>query len=263
MVKALFARLQSPFLFAFTVVVFTSSLTLASAQAPTASDPSAIAALRQSINAMGGGTAWAQVTDAIVTGSCIDETAQTSEPFEWVTQGAEFRYQSGSGSEQHVMLSGHGAPSSTSPSGTQSLTPGSASLLKPFHLPGQALAAIINEPSYIATIAAQAGASSNSAIHIHVVHRLIHANESGSDQEWWFDSQTYLPLSVTYKVPGQTIQSYMDETYSFSTWTVEGFGAQVPLQITLSTSIGVPPQVCTSSQIQFNTNPSSSLFDAR
>lgn len=252
----------------FVVLVSANHLTYAQTAPVPSRNQAAAQALTQALDAMGGSAAWSQVVDATATGDCTpqqgqDATAPTAEQFTWITQASEFRYESGQPGQLSVLLSGHGRPSNATPNGSQNLTLETSALLKPFHLPGQVFAIILNDPNYIATIAAQTNTSSNSAIHIHVVHRLFHANEAGSEQEWLLDAQTYLPVSVTYKVPGQTIQSYMDETYSFSAWTAEQFGTQVPLQITVSTNVGIPPQVCTTAQLQFNTNPSSSLFDAR
>jgi hypothetical protein len=224
--------------------------------------------LNQAISAMGGSAAWSQLADATVIGSCAaqvtqDGAEQTAEPFRWITEGNEFRYESGNAGQTHVLLSGHGAPSSATPNETHSLISESATLLKPFHLPGQVFATILNNPHYIVSIVQPRDVSDGSTIHIHVVHRLLSASESGSEQDWWLDASTYLPLRVTYRVPGQTIRSYMSETYSFSAWSAENLGLVIPHQITLSTSVGLPPQICTASEVQFNTQPAAALFDAR
>ena len=234
----------------------------------TASGQTSAQVLTQALNAMGGSAAWTQVSDATLIGNCTtpqgqDGTAPATEPFRWITQAGEFRYESGSTGQLYVLLSGHGAPSNASPSGTQNLISETSALLKPFHLPGQVFATILNDPSYVASVVAPSGPADSATIHIHVVHQLSRAVEFNSQQDWWLDASTYLPVSVTFRVPGQAIRSYMLETYTFSAWSAEKFGAVLPHQITTSMSVGILAQTCTTTEVQINTQPAASLFDAR
>jgi hypothetical protein len=253
--------------FGILVIVAFSHLARVAAQAPSTSDAAAVTALTNALNAIGGAAAWAQVSDVTMVGTCTasgtgNGSSGAQESFRWITQGGEFRYETSDSEQFSVLLSGHGSPHQVTPSGTQTLTNETALLLKPFHLPGLVFAAVLNDPHYVTSIAPPADATANSTVHVHVVRRLIHAFESGSEQDWWFDASTFLPLKVTYRIPGQSIRSYGEESYVFSAWTAGSFGVVIPNGI-LATSFGVNSDSCTATQVQINTNPAPSLFDAR
>ena len=250
------------------LALLTTAECVPQSQIPSESSQTATQALTNALNAMGGSSSWSKIADATVTGSCTTlpdegQSAEPSEPFQWITEGNEFRYQAGNSSDLSVLLSGHGKPLDSATSNTINLTSETATLLKPFHLPGQVLSAVLSDSMYSATIVGQETVLGVPTVHVHVIHRLYHTSEPGSDQDWWLSSSNYLPVKVMYLVPGQAIQSYMPETYSFAGWAAEPIGIAVPLQLTISTGIGFPTQSCTASQVQFNTQPAANIFDAR
>jgi hypothetical protein len=221
----------------------------------------------QTISALGGSSAWSGITDSRMTGTCADEDGSNStavpDPFVWITAQGEFRYQMGVTATSTVLLSGHGKPSFSSPSANQSLTNETAELLKPFHMPGLVILPILNDSSYRATIVGQEVVLGTATIHIHVLHRLAYAWEQGADQDWWISTSTSLPVKVTYLVPGQSVKSYMPNSYYFSSWSATSGGIAFPQLLLLASGSGAPTVGCTVTQLQLNTQPASSLFEAR
>lgn len=224
--------------------------------------------LTQALNAMGGSGAWSQVSDATVSGNCTSSSAgnTTAEPpstFLWiVTANNQFRYQSGKTGQGNALLSGTGSPLFATPSETKPLTAETGILLKPYHLPGMAFLQILNDQNYTASVVGQETVLNTTTIHIHVMHRGIRAPEIGSDQDWWLDASTYLPVAVTYLVPGQTMQSYMPTSYYFSSWELETRGIAVPFSLLIETGAGFPSGICTINQVNINSQPVASLFTA-
>lgn len=244
-----------------------SGSALAISQAPATSTLTPAQVFSQAISALGGSAAWSGIADTTMSGACTDEddasSATTSSPFLWITAQSEFRYQMGATTSSTVLLSGHGKPSFSSPSASQSLTNETAELLKPFHMPGLVLLSILNDSSYHATVVGQEVVLGAAATHIHVQHQLAYALEQGADQDWWISTSTFLPVKVTYLVPGQSVKSYMTNSYYFSSWTATSGGIAYPQLLLVSSGLGAPTMGCTVAQLQLNTQPASSLFDVR
>ena len=143
------------------------------------------------------------------------------------------------------------------------MTNETATLLKPFHLPGQVLFAVLNDSHYQVSIVDQETAGGIPATRIRIVHRLVRGSEAGSTQEWWFDRSSYLPIKVTYLVPGQSISAYLPVTYSFSSWSSEAAGLIIPHQLEQSMESDPSLANCTILGFKTNTQPASALFDAQ
>lgn len=228
----------------------------------------ALTVLSSVLGAMGGGTIWAAVSDATVSGGCQSSDVQSantaaSSPFRWIIAQDQFRYENGVESAAYVMLSGHGKPQMVFPSKTQTLPYEAEKLERPFHLPGLVLQSELSNSNYLIEIINDKGAAGNNSTHIRVTHRQSHVLQPGTRQDWWVDTITLLPLKVTFKLPGQAVESYMDVTYSFSAWTSQASGVLIPQQILITNEFGGESQVCTVSHLQINTQPAASLFDVR
>jgi hypothetical protein len=219
--------------------------------------------LISALTAMGGSSAWSGVADATVTGSCSplnSERPANATPIRWVISGDQFRYENGSPTESNVMLSGHGKPSMASPSGSDPLTSETAELQKPFHLPGLVFSRILSDQRYRIQIVQDAG--SESSAHIHISRYQFGIQQPGSQQDWWIDRASLVPLKVRFKIPGQAVESYMDMTYTFSGWNKIS-GVTVPQQLVAMNEFGTGTETCAISGMQINTQPAPSLFDAR
>jgi hypothetical protein len=161
------------------------------------------------------------------------------------------------------MLSGHGKPVMTFAGSSQNATFETASLTKPFHLPGLVLSSVAEDLHYHATIVGPEIMGQTATIHLRILHYLQRAPEQGSDQDWWFDASTYLPLKVTYYAPGQQVSSYAPLSYYFSAWMADSKGLVVPQVISETMKPNIPMQSCSIQAVTFNTQPASTLFDAR
>ena len=217
------------------------------------------------VNAMGGESAWATVADSTTSGTCAPATQQGAQPafnFRWIFAQHEFRFDAGAEGNSTVMLSGHGNPQAFDSDGNRSLSSESIALTRPFHLPGQVLAAALNDNRFRISLIGNEPLNGTSAVHAQIRHMLLHSDEPGSTQDWWFDPNSHLPLQVTFNFPGQEIQAYLPFTYSFLAWNSEG-GLLVPGVIAESMYPNIPIQTCSISQLQINTQPSSGIFDAR
>lgn len=218
-------------------------------------------------NAMGGPQAWIAIEDSTVQGTCVPASQvganpQPSNSFRWIFAQNEFRFEAGAEGTSTVMLSGHGKPQALDSIGTRSLTSESGALTRPYHLPGQVLATVLNDNRFRISFVGNEVSNGISTVHVQINHKLLHSDEPGSTQDWWFNSNSHLPLKVTFNVPGQEIQAYLPFTYSFLSWSAQG-GLLIPNVIAESMYPDRPLQTCSISQMQVNTNPAPSTFDAQ
>jgi hypothetical protein len=75
-------------------------------------DPQTVAVVQQSLAAMGGAVAVAQVQNSIVAGTSTNEAAQQSaaQSFTWTYAGNQFRLESSAATGSHVLVSSGGSP---------------------------------------------------------------------------------------------------------------------------------------------------------
>ncbi len=245
------------------IVVFCTSLQSQSSQQN--SDPRTV--LNEVLTMMGGSSRWSTVSDATLQGTCQNVDLHTGAqsqavPFQWINAGREFRYEHGAESELSVMLSGHGKPTMYQPSQTLSFTYETSQLQKPYHLPGLLLQSLLSDKDYRLEIIGDANSSNGNAVHIRATHSWGHFSEQGTRQDWWIDLSTNLPLRVVFRLPGQAVDSYLSETYLFSSWQHSGsllFAGQVQLRDEFTAE----EMVCKATTLSINTQPTASLFDAR
>jgi hypothetical protein len=224
--------------------------------------------LQASINAMGGKAAWAAISDVTVSGTCQSNIngGESSTPvasFRWVTAQEHFRYETNAPGGTSVIISGHGKPSLQDSKGSKSLTGETAFLSKPFHLPGKILLTVLSDSNYYATITGTEVIAGAPATHLHIAHYLHGIDYSPAGQDWWIDDATKLPLKVTYRAPGQATISYVPITQTFSEWKIENGSVAIPHKIDFTLLTNIHLKSCTIDDLQTNTNPSSSIFDAR
>ena len=221
--------------------------------------------INDALTAMGGSAAWSSIADSTVTGSCTGSSvigiAQATVPFTWITTKNEFRYESGVGGQGSALISDHGRPLISEPTGTVQVISQMASLLRPYHLPGTVLLQALDDSNYRVSVLDQEILGSTTTSHIEVVHWLVRAPEAGSLAEWWFDSSTNLPVKVTFQLPSQSDQAYFPVTYSFSRWGVGPNGIMIPNEIDQAID-SVGDVTCSTTGFSTNTNPTPALFDA-
>jgi hypothetical protein len=229
-------------------------------------DPRAIEDLNHAVAAMGGQAAWSAVLDATVSGTCVLASEQgDSGPllFRWTTAQNDFRYETDTANKGPVMLSGHGKPTIAGSRSNRAVTYETAALLKPYHLPGEVLLSALSDLHYGSSTVGIETVEGLSSIHLRVVHYLTDALEPGSMQDWWLDATTYLPIKVTYNVPGQQIEAYMPITFFYSAWGSEEGGIVLPHQLLQYEDSTLLIQTCAITKLKINTHPISTFFDER
>jgi hypothetical protein len=236
------------------------------AQVPTSASPdrNAVQVVNQAITAMGGQGAWSQVSDAAVTGTCTASAAQGggNANFRWTTQGMEFRLETDTANAGPIFLSAHGKPFVDAASGDVTLAPQYRGRMLPFHLPGLPLTTALNNSNATISFIGSETLNGISANHVRIVEFYSIAKVQGTEQNWWFDPGSGLPLRVEYQIPTQTDSIYARFTWDFSNWSQEG-AFLLPHQLGQIMNATIPTQNCTISSVQVNTNPASTLFDAR
>jgi hypothetical protein len=226
-------------------------------------DDSAVAAVNQALAAMGGSVAWAPVSDAVVTGNCLPVSKNaTSANVRWTVQGPEFRYETDTDNAGPMYLSGHGAAVMAASAGSLQLDPQYYSSQQAFHLPGLPLLSALNNPAISMSYIGQETDDGVSSVHISFVQRAAAATLTGSQQDWWFDSTTGLPLRVVYSLPTQTDGVFMSMSWAFGGWSAEG-QLVVPHLLVQSANVDRPIQGCNILSVSINTNPNATVFDAR
>jgi hypothetical protein len=258
------------FVFLAVAAVYLSLLSGARAQTRPSvrQDQPAVDVLIRALNAMGGSAAWAQVVDAEVSGTCSTPVPDNngslpSLSVRWTTQGKEFRYETDTANNGAIYLSGHGNPKIASISQPTNLAFDYGLKRLPFHLPGfQIAAALSNSSAHSLVVLGTDSVGGVSALHIHATEYLGTSKLEGSDQDWWFDPGSGLPVQVTYLLPSEDNSHYVHLTANFGGWTQEG-GILVPLQHTVTFEGLFVIRACTFQTVQTNQNPAPATFDAR
>lgn len=219
------------------------------------------------LNAMGGRQAWAALADTTVSGECqetdFNNQPQGAEvPLRWITKGFEFRYENGTPDALTLMLSGHGRPKAILPSETRQLTYDDGRFDRPFYMPALVLEAELGDAAYRFEDVGEETLNGVATEHIRIAHYWNHSRDLGSVQEWWIVSTSYMPERVTFRLPGEAVQSAFPVTYTFSQWSSNG-GLVNPAQIAILAPDAQVSQICSISEIQINTQPADAVFDAR
>lgn len=256
------------------IALATCSLALLSAQqvrAQTQShlriDASASAIISKSINAMGGGAVWSPVLDTTVTGACEtpspeDAASSVSAGFVWVTKGMEFRYETDRDDSKVVYVSGHGRPRLSNASVNSELPLEYSERRLPFHLPALVFRDFLGQGNYTLVMDGEETVSDTQAIHIRVAAHSGPAKLQGAEQEWWFSSDTGLPIKVSYLLPAEDGSHYLHLERTFGAWSPEG-NLIIPHKVIDFLDEQSVLQSCTIRSIAVNTKPAESLFEVR
>jgi hypothetical protein len=236
---------------------------LLQAQQPPLRDPSAIATVQMAIQAMGGQAAVAQIKDSVaqghtqpVAGGWVSQAGD----FVWKNADSEFRYESVSPSGRSVWLSGHGHPKVQSPGGIETLPPHTSTADFPSYLPALVLVNRLGDPRYQFTVLAPAQSAGGPAIGVRTLLNDDPITSRLTMQDWYFDSNTLLPIRVEYNIPEHANAAAMHPAAEeFSDYQVVS-GILVPFKIVFSFD-GHQMAVNTVSTTAFNTGINPSDFD--
>jgi hypothetical protein len=132
----------------------------------------------------------------------------------------------------------------------------------PFHLPGLPLRVALADETISIFLVGQETENGISATHVRLTQVISNAKVRGSDQDWWFDPTTGLPLRVGYLIPTQTEHLYAHLLWNFGGWSQEG-SLTLPHQLAQSLNGEMTLQVCNVLGIKTNSGPAAAIFDAR
>lgn len=249
---------------AMRVVVFIAALAslFASAQAPppTVRDPAAIAAVQNSIAALGG-TANIQISDCTVQGT-LQNSANPSQngSFTWKTSGTEFNYSTQTGTLLRIVVSGHGVPADIENGVTAQIGVQVSRATQPWHVPGLVLLNELNNTSYALSYVGQEVQNGASVIHVKTTDNSDDLGATVTPQDWYFDSSSYLPVSVSHRIPDPLDAS----RYTTASITFGGFTQLngIAVASSLANIIGDETRTVTITSVVFNSGLPSSTFDA-
>lgn len=229
-------------------------------------DPQAVAVVQNAIGAMGGALG-GQLQNAQVQGTLAPAAGLTvpSGRFTWTDDfsGAtyEFRHEVEAPDSTRVVVSGHGSPAfqkgSTS---VRALRSHITYTTLPYYIPIVVLARALADSRYSVRFVGQASVSGRPAAEVSLKVDAGVLENALSEQKWFFDSATGLPLRVEYRLPStvyelQSIPAVME----LSDYRMVG-GVTVPFTIT-SYEDGAAVATATISSVAFNVAVASSDFD--
>ena len=228
---------------------------------PPQRDPSAIATISAAIAALGGQPAISIINDSVVTGTTsVEGNSGQSGTFTWKTLGSEFRYETQVGSNAQVYVSGYGSPANSQNSTVTSL-PLHVALASPaFHLPGLLLSREVNDASYTLMMIGNTTLSNGQpAVQVRTLSAAYPEYPSVTQQDWFFDPATSLPLEVQFPTPTTISPSdCVTSTIDFGSYQPIS-DILVPFALTI-TQDGSPPTAASISGTAFNVGLLSSEF---
>jgi hypothetical protein len=168
-------------------------------------DPQALAAVQKAVAALGG-SALSQIHDASVQGAIQILPASTNQSLSVVWEDAwgngtpSFRRESHIGGSVSVLVSGSGQPVDSQDGFITKVPQHVAFSCAAVHLPGILLAAQLNNANYASKFLGTTAINGVSAIHVQSSLSTDLETTAVSSQDWYFDSNTGLPLRVDYRV---------------------------------------------------------------
>lgn len=229
---------------AFLGFVFSSG-TLAHAQNATSSSPQpvrdaqAIAAVQQSIAAMGGVAAIAQIQNSVVSGTNAlpnsnDTPAQTAtDTFTWTFAGAQFRLDDVAGSGSHVLVSSGGSPQDFHDGAWMPVSPLLVRTNLAYHIPVLVLFQELQSSGYSFIFVGSTALNGKSAVHVQTRDDSDATGTLFTLQDWYFDPATGLPLRVEYPIPvSQNPSDSLRASIDFSNFQAVS-GIEVPFQLVI------------------------------
>ena len=232
-------------------------------QPPVQRDPQALAILQNSIAAMGGLAAAAQVTDTVVMGNVQPAASSSVKPgtFTWKTAGPDFRYEKQSATASQVFVSGHGQPASIRGGAVTSFKPHITLANPPLHLPALFLTTVLGNKQYSVNFVGKADVNGAPAVKVRISLDTDPLSSLVTPQDWYFDAASAIPLRVEHRLPdNRRPENFVLAADEFADFRVVA-GLLVPFKIT-SYEEGKLVAVETVTAVSFNNGLTSSEFDA-
>jgi outer membrane lipoprotein-sorting protein len=166
-------------------------------------DPGAVAALQNSLAAMGGLRAIAAVQNSVTLGTrqAAEGNTLPSGDFTWETSGDQFRYDEPAKSGRAVFVSNGQSPQQEVDGKVSRVPRHIAEALFPFQLPAVTLLRELQNPSYSITFKGNKMLNGAAVVHIRTVLMTDAVTIAVTPQDWYFDAQSFLPVQVAHLLP--------------------------------------------------------------
>jgi hypothetical protein len=223
-------------------------------------DPQSVTTIQNAIAAMGGAANISAIQSSVVTGDLViggDQNDPVS--FTWECSGSDFRYEIDAQDGGHALVSNEGKPKDLRGSAVVDASYQLARGTLPFHVPAVVLLAELNDSNYSLSFVETMILNGTPAVHIHTADNSDPVGQAVTQQDWYFDATTFLPLRVSFTVSGSGDSDSWQETMDFSNWQTVS-GVQTPFQLTLQ--LGPISEVATVSSVSLNPPINPSDFQA-
>jgi outer membrane lipoprotein-sorting protein len=188
-------------------------------------DPQALAVLQTALSAMGGQAGVVQVTDSVATGKMTPAEGSGLKPgtFVWKTSGTEFRYETQRDSGVEILASGHGKPAVSNADKVRPLfyhiTYGALAV----HLPAILAATQISDANISVAYLGTEKAQGKQTVRVQANLNTDKMIAAVSQQVWYFDAASGMPLRVEYRLPADNdMSSWTDTAMEFSDYRQVG-----------------------------------------
>jgi hypothetical protein len=235
-------------------------------------DPQAISVLRSAIRAIGGRASLSNIQDTTMEGVSVpSDTSGSTERFVWESRGMDIRKESNASDGQSVFVI-YQSKGTRFPPGNESkkISGRSALALIPFEVPGSILLQLLNDPYRSLELVSETEAASDgvasvphTGVHMRTQRKNLKTGYAATtQQDWYFDPTTGIPLCVDFVLPDLK-QPSLDGTASvlYDSWQEES-GVQFPRQLQMFTD-GVLQYTMTVSSIHINQGLNTTHFQAR
>jgi hypothetical protein len=224
-------------------------------------DLQSLTTIQNAIAAMGGASHIAAIQTSVVTGNLvIDGDPNKTASFTWEHSGSDFRYEIDAQAGGHTLVSNGGIPQDVRGSLVVDASFQQPRGTLPFHIPAVVLLAELNNPNYSLSFVETTILNGTPAVHIHTADNSDDLGKLVTQQDWYFDATTFLPLRASFMVLGPNDPNdWLQETMDFSNWQTVN-GVQAAFQLALQ--IGPKSAVATISSVGFNVTIDPSDFQA-
>jgi hypothetical protein len=232
----------------------------AGAQTSPVRDAAAVSAVQNAIAALGGTAALNQISDSTVQGSFQNSAnPAASGTFTWQTAGVEFNYTTVTGGATRAVLSGHGVPADLENGASVPIWSQVVRALQPWHLPGLILLNELNNSNYSLTYVGQEVQNGTTVIHVQTSDTSDSIGTSVTPQDWYFDQSTYLPVSLSRRIPD--VSNAIVYTMAFQSFGPFMQVNQVLVSSTFAVTTANGTKTFTVSSVVFNSGLPPSTFD--
>lgn len=241
-----------------------SSSATSTASAP-ARDTTAVGYAQAAVQAMGGSATVTAIQDCTVQGTIQvfqSDGSSISGPFTWQWAGGEERYENpGPAGTTTLFLSNHGSPISVFNGKVRRLHGHVLKSMFPPYLPALALTKALTNAQYSIRVIGLTTVGGKQAIQVQLQLPSDALTASLTQQDWYLDAATGLPLRVEYQAPDNDRPDLLSSAATeFGNWQMIS-GVWVPFQMKFYLD-GQADSVATVTSASFNSGVSPTVFNA-